>query len=173
MIRMIPLLLLCVAFQGQEPPARESPPPQGRQTGPFRFSLSADKPVYRPDDPILVTSVLRNEADHDLSIFMSSPIQFYGKDVMLPGPAWLPFRNLAVLTDEGQRQVFPGHMSASSRVLKPGDEIVSKFELNKIYVMPVPGYYHVVFHFRAPDYIGKNVIVMSNEIVVTIAKAAP
>lgn len=169
---MIPLLLLCVAFQGQEPSVRESPP-LGRQTGPFRFSISADRPIYQLGDPIFVTSVLRNETDHDLSIFMSSPLQFYGKNVMLPEPAWLPVRNLAVLTDEGQRQVFPGHMSASSRVIRPGGEIESKFELNKLYAMSVPGDYHIVFHFRAPDYVGKNVIVMSNEIVVTVAKAAP
>ena len=172
MTRMIPVLWLCVALQGQEPANRESPP-LGRQTGPLRFLISADKTSYQPDETITVTSVLRNEADHDLMLSMTDPVSFYGKDVMLPSPAWIPFRSLAVLSVEGQRKVFPGHMSASGRTLKPGDEIVSKFELNKLYVMPVPGDYHVVFHFRAPDYIGKNVIVMSNEIVVTIAQAAP
>jgi len=172
MIRMIPLLLFCVAFHGQEPPAREARP-LGRQTGPLRFLISADKMIYQPAETITVTSVLRNEADHDLMLSMTAPVSFYGKDVTLPSPTWMPFRSLAVLSVEGQRQVFPGYASASGHILKPGDEIVSKFELNKLYVMPVPGDYHVVFHFRAPDYIGKNVIVMSNEIVVTIAKAAP
>jgi hypothetical protein len=172
MIRLILLLMLCATFQGQEPLAGESPP-LGRLTGPFRFSVSADKVIYHPDEAITVTSVLGNEADHNVMLSMTAPISFYGKDVTLPSPAWMPFRSLAALSEEGQRQVFPGHMSASSRVLRPRDEIVSKFELNKLYVMPVPGGYHVVFHFRAPDYVGRNVSIISNEIVVTIAKAAP
>jgi hypothetical protein len=172
MIRIIPVLLLCVVLQGQESTAREAPT-LGRLTGPFRFSISTDKMIYQPDEAITVTSVLRNEADHNVMLSMTVPISFYGKDVTLPSPAWMPFRSLAVLSAEGQRQVFPGYASASGRILKPGDEIVSKFELNKLYVMPVLGDYHVVFHFRAPDYVGKNLIVMSNEIVVTIAKAEP
>jgi hypothetical protein len=169
MTRAIPILLLCVLAHGQDAPVRDAAPP-GRQTGPFRFSISADKAIYQPDETIIVTSVLRNEADHSISLAMGPPISFYGKDIMLPAPAWLPFRSLAVHTEEGQQLELPPFTSAASHILKPGGEIVAKFELNKIYAMPVPGEYHVVFHFPAPDFVGKGVVVLSNEIVVTIAE---
>jgi hypothetical protein len=144
-------------------------PPSGGRTGPFFFLITSDKQVYQAGETILITSRLRNDSDHDIPVFMTPPISFYGKDVRLPGPASMQFRNLAVLSDEGERLVFPGFTSATSHLLKPGSEIVDRFELNKLYVMPLPGEYRVKFHFRAPDYVGKDVTVISNELVFTIA----
>jgi hypothetical protein len=169
MIRMIMLVLLCTLVKGQDSPAREAPQ-LGRQTGPFRFSLSADKLLYQPDETITVTSVLRNETDHDLSISMTPRLTFYSMEVMLPGSAWIPFRNRAVLSEEGQRRKFPGFISATSHILEPRGEFVDKFELNKLYTMPVPGEYYVKFYFHAPDYVGKGIYVVSNVIAVTIAE---
>jgi hypothetical protein len=166
---MISVLFLCVILQGQEPLTTEAPLP-GRQTGPFRFSISADKTSYQPEDTIMVTSVLRNETDHNLSLSLSDPFMFYVIDVMLPAPAWLPFRSRAIFSEEGQRRKYPGFASFTGHVLKPGGEFVDKFELNKLYTMPVPGDYHIVFHFHAPDYVGKDVNVISNEIVVTLSE---
>jgi hypothetical protein len=36
--------------------------------------------------------------------------------------------------------------------------------------MSVPGEYHVVFRFHAPDYVGRGVVVSSNELVISIAE---
>ena len=169
MMRMMAVLLCCSVLHGQGSPAPEATP-AGRTTGPFRFSISTDKLIYRPEETITLTSVLHNETDHDLSLSMTPRVSFYGMDVRLPSPDWLPFRTRTTLSEEGQRRKYPGFTSATGHILKPGGEIIDKFELDKMYTMPIPGEYRVAFYFRAPDYVGKNVIVTSNEIAFTIAE---
>jgi hypothetical protein len=152
---------------GQETPGRL---PLGRKTGPFRFTLSPGKTEYQADETIRLASVLRNESEQKLALSMTPRVSFYGMDVRLPGPAWMPFRDRAVLSPEGERRVYPGHTSAAGYVLNPGQELADEFEINRLYVMTVPGEYHITFYFRAPDNVGKGVMVMSNEIVVTVAE---
>ena len=168
MIRMMAVLLCCSELQGQGFSASEAIP-AGRTTGPFRFLISTDKLLYQPEETITLTSVLRNDTDHDVSLFMTPRVSFYAMDVRLPGPAWLPFRSRAILSEEGQRRKYPVFTSGTSHILKPGREIIDKFELNKMYTMPITGEYRVAFYFSAPDYVGQNVIVTSNEIAFTIA----
>jgi hypothetical protein len=164
---LISTIAFCAAMQGQSPVL-----PQelalGRQTGPFRFTILSDKLAFQPGETIALKSILRNEADHSISLFATDRVSFYGMDVRLPGPEYLPFRNMAVLSPEGERLAYPGHSSATNHVLRPGMALIDNFELNRLYAMTAPGDYHVIFFFRAPDYVGKNVTVMSNELVITV-----
>jgi hypothetical protein len=169
MKRILAVFLLCVVLQGQDSASNEERSP-GRRTGPFLLSISSDKQKYLSGEAISITSVLRNESDREVVMRMSSPLRFYGMEVILPGPAWLPVRNRAVLSEEGQRQMYPGHISSGIFPLKPGEESVAHFEMSKLYVMTIPGEYHVVFYFRAPYYVGGDGMVKSNEIVFTIAE---
>ena len=101
---------------------------------------------------------------------MTPRVSFYGMDVRLPGSDWLPFKYRTTLSEEGERLNESGFTSATGHVVKPGGELIDKFELNRLYKMPTPGEYRVAFYFRAPDYVGQNVIDTSNEIAFTIAE---
>jgi len=173
MRRTIALLLLSFTLWGQSP-LPESEPSQGRRTGPFLLSISSDKRHYQAGETISITSVLLNETDQEFDLRQTSPMAFYGMDVILPGPAWLPFRYRSNLTEEGQRQTFRSwQVSFAPMRVKPGEKIVNHFELNKLYQMTAPGEYHVTFYFRAPSYVGQDGIVRSNELVIGIDGNAP
>ncbi len=139
----------------------------GRQSGPFRLAIFADKSVYKSGEPVLVTSVLTNESDHELSIFMTPRISFYWMELRLPTPVWSPIKDVAQLTEEGERRKYPGFSSARSVTLRPGIGLVDKFELSSLYDIAAPGPYRLTFSFTAPSY-ANGVTVISNELQVVV-----
>ena len=173
LIRLLSTLLLCFAIQAQDNVGKREHV-EGRQTGPLLFSISSDKESYEADEVVTITSELRNVSDHDVTAMASSPLQIYSMDIELPGPEWLPFRDRAVLSEEGSRKKYrEGGSSHFVWVLKPGEALKNQFELNKLYVMPVAGKYKVTFYFPAPDSVAKGQHVVSNEIVFSIAERSP
>jgi hypothetical protein len=95
-LRVIPALVFCLAIQAQENVGK-------RQTGPLLFAISSDKTDYDAGETITITSELRNVSDHDVAIRRDT-LHYFSMDVMLPGPDWLPFRDRAVLSEEGSRK---------------------------------------------------------------------
>jgi hypothetical protein len=160
--------MLCLVIQAQDNVGKRETV-EGRQTGPLLFSISSDKTDYEAGETITITSELRNAGDHDVNLRRDT-LRYFSMDVMLPGPDWLPFRDRALLSEEGSRTKYSqGHFSISAWRMKPGDAYVDRFELNKLYTMSVAGKYKVVFHFLAPDSIAKGQNVVSNELILSIA----
>jgi hypothetical protein len=167
--RFVPALMLCLVIQAQDNVGKREIV-EGRQTGPLLLSISSDKTDYEAGETITITSELRNLSDHDIDLRRDT-LQYFSMDVMLPGPDWLPFRDLALLSEEGSRTKYPqGHYSISAWRLKPGEVFVDRFPLNRLYKMPIAGKYKVIFHFLAPDSIAKGQNVVSNELSLSIAE---
>lgn len=169
--RLLLTIFLCFAAGAQE--AGQTEPSAGRITGPFSFSISSDKANYEADEIITITSELRNTSDHDVTISMGSTLQIYSMDVRLPGPDGLPFRDQAVMSKDGLRMKYrEGGVSHMGWVLKPGQALKDRFQLNKLYMMPLAGQYKVTFYFRAPDNVAKDAYVVSNELTLSISGKA-
>jgi hypothetical protein len=71
-------------------------------------------------------------------------------EVLMPAQSWPPWRSGAALTPYGDKVKNPEMNSVVGLDIPPGSEEEDKFEINKIYEMPVPGDYLITFQCRQP-----------------------
>jgi hypothetical protein len=173
------LLLMAGLATAQEigtPETRE----WGKQTGPFRLSISAEKGKYAAGERIRLTVVLKNVSDHAARMRRSS-FRPYVMDVRLPTPAWIPWKPLAPLTALGDQMLNPKRpfdFSIAGGEVEAGHEGREEVEINQIYEMSAPGEYEITFSCKQWDSSPGNparaswVTVVSNRLLVTVSAAA-
>jgi hypothetical protein len=152
----------------------------GKQAGPFRLSISADRGKYAAGERIRLTVVLKNVSDHPARMGRSS-FRPYMMDVRLPTPAWIPWKPVAPLTAYGDQMLNPKHpfdASIAGGEVEAGHQGREEVEINQIYAMSTPGEYEITFSCRQWDSSPENparaswVTVVSNRLLVTVSAAA-
>ena len=125
----------------------------GKQAGPFRLSISAEKGKYAAGERIRLTVVLKNVSDHPATMGRSS-FRPYIMDVRLPTPAWIPWKPVAPLTAYGDQMLNPKHpfdASTGGGEVEAGHEGREEVEINQIYAMSTPGEYEITFSCKQWD----------------------
>jgi hypothetical protein len=152
----------------------------GKQAGPFRLSISADRGKYAAGEPIRLTVVLKNVSDRPATVRYPS-FRPYIMDVRLPTPAWIPWEPVAPLTAIGDQMLNPKHpfdAHTANGEAPAGHEGRAEVEINQIYAMSTPGEYEITFSCIQWDGSPENparassVTVVSNRLLVTVSAAA-
>lgn len=117
-------------------------------SSPFQLSIVSDKPLYEMGEVIKIKVILKNIEDYTTTFSLGTPELFYGMDVSMPKPSWIPVRSKALRQPRGRES---GLSSFGGGPFFPGDEKVSTIALNKLYYMNSPGVYRIRFSCMQTD----------------------
>jgi hypothetical protein len=143
----------------------------------YRLSIWVNKGSFACDEPIKLKITVRNSAATAGWFVRSTKVleKDYPAIVLLPGPAWLPVRQQAALTDEGRRRTDRmQYMGYSAGLFPAGAERSLVLDLNTVYNMQWPGEYSVTVSTqvrRRDDQ--SHTTLTSNQLKITVEPCKP
>lgn len=159
--------------------AQDSETPQartwGKQAGAFQLSIATDQDRYVLGEPVRISVVLKNVTDDEAWFVNTQREVLYDMRVWLPSPDWIPLKQLAALTPEGDALKHPHMGNYAGAKVPAGREMPEELWISKLYYMTIPGTYHVVISCRQPlhERYNPQVTITSNEIAVTVLAKQP